>query len=305
MPNNENKKYLKLTQEDTEFYVPLAKYMEENALPKKQDTLVSGTNIKTINGTSLLGSGNITIEGGGGSVTVDSELSSTSTNPVQNKVINSALNNKQDKIGTLEIHEFESGGIVRNLKLGGHTEDNLHVQDGTLVVDKFSVPSSGEFSVSCPAEFAAPINAKDYISTKGIIQASEYSGFNSDSIVFDATTLSFKTSGYISNVNYISGSGNSFYIFAGDTGGSSFINIRDGVCVKIGDVNSGGYSNISLFGISDPISSPNPSQGIYETDLPYQAVNKAYTDTKLAADTDNYSIAWDSTSEAIKITFHE
>lgn len=33
----------------------------------KQDALVSGTNIKTINNTSLLGSGNITIEGGGGS----------------------------------------------------------------------------------------------------------------------------------------------------------------------------------------------------------------------------------------------
>lgn len=31
----------------------------------KQDALVSGTNIKTINNTSLLGSGNITIEGGG------------------------------------------------------------------------------------------------------------------------------------------------------------------------------------------------------------------------------------------------
>lgn len=32
----------------------------------KQDKLVSGTNIKTINGASILGSGNITIEGGGG-----------------------------------------------------------------------------------------------------------------------------------------------------------------------------------------------------------------------------------------------
>jgi hypothetical protein len=31
----------------------------------KQDTLVSGTNIKTINGTSLLGSGDLTISGGG------------------------------------------------------------------------------------------------------------------------------------------------------------------------------------------------------------------------------------------------
>ena len=34
----------------------------------KQDTLVSGINIKTINDQSLLGSGNITIEGGGGAV---------------------------------------------------------------------------------------------------------------------------------------------------------------------------------------------------------------------------------------------
>lgn len=32
----------------------------------KQDALISGTNIKTINHQSLLGSGNITIEGGGG-----------------------------------------------------------------------------------------------------------------------------------------------------------------------------------------------------------------------------------------------
>ena len=33
---------------------------------RKQDSLVSGTNIKTINGTSILGSGNIVISGGGG-----------------------------------------------------------------------------------------------------------------------------------------------------------------------------------------------------------------------------------------------
>lgn len=35
----------------------------------KQDELVSGTNIKTINGASILGAGNISISGGGGSGT--------------------------------------------------------------------------------------------------------------------------------------------------------------------------------------------------------------------------------------------
>lgn len=46
----------------------LATKAEVNA---KQDTLVSGTNIKTINGTSLLGSGNLVIEAGGGSEIMD------------------------------------------------------------------------------------------------------------------------------------------------------------------------------------------------------------------------------------------
>ena len=36
------------------------------AIKGKQDNLVSGTNIKTINSQSLLGSGNIVISGGGG-----------------------------------------------------------------------------------------------------------------------------------------------------------------------------------------------------------------------------------------------
>jgi hypothetical protein len=36
----------------------------EQAVASKQDTLVSGTNIKTINGQTLLGNGNIEIQGG-------------------------------------------------------------------------------------------------------------------------------------------------------------------------------------------------------------------------------------------------
>ena len=44
------------------------------AVSGKQDTLISGTNIKTINNESILGSGNITIEGGGGGGTNVIEL---------------------------------------------------------------------------------------------------------------------------------------------------------------------------------------------------------------------------------------
>lgn len=67
----------------------------DTAIQGKQETLVSGTNIKTINNESILGSGNIEIQGGG---TIDSELSSTSTNAVQNKVITAALETKNGVI---------------------------------------------------------------------------------------------------------------------------------------------------------------------------------------------------------------
>ena len=65
------------------------------ALAGKQDKLTAGTGI-SISGNTI----SCTVSGGsgGGSVTVDSTMSSTSTNPVQNKVIYSALQNKQDKI---------------------------------------------------------------------------------------------------------------------------------------------------------------------------------------------------------------
>ena len=69
------------------------------AIQNKQDKLVSGTNIKTINNQSILGSGNISIEGGG-TVTVDSELSLTSENPVQNKVITTKVNSLETSLGS-------------------------------------------------------------------------------------------------------------------------------------------------------------------------------------------------------------
>lgn len=69
---------------------------------KKQDTLTSGTTIKTINGETLLGSGNISISTGE-TITIDDALSATSTNPVQNKVVNSALFAKQDTIKNTDV----------------------------------------------------------------------------------------------------------------------------------------------------------------------------------------------------------
>jgi hypothetical protein len=44
--------------------IDTSNFATKTELAQKQDTLVSGTNIKTINGTTILGSGDITISGG-------------------------------------------------------------------------------------------------------------------------------------------------------------------------------------------------------------------------------------------------
>ena len=63
---------------------------------ENKNYLTEHQHLKTINGQVISGDGNIVIEGSGTSVTVDDSLSLVSTNPVQNKVITEALNDKLD-----------------------------------------------------------------------------------------------------------------------------------------------------------------------------------------------------------------
>jgi len=67
----------------------------DTALSGKQETLVSGTNIKTINNQSILGSGDIHIEAQG---VIDTQMSSTSENAVQNKVIKAYADTKNPMV---------------------------------------------------------------------------------------------------------------------------------------------------------------------------------------------------------------
>ena len=66
LEENANKNVVDQTYSSTSENAQSGKAVAE-AVSGKQNTLVSGTNIKTINGNSILGSGNITIEGGSGS----------------------------------------------------------------------------------------------------------------------------------------------------------------------------------------------------------------------------------------------
>ena len=69
-------------------------------LSGKQDTLVSGTNIKTINNNSILGSGNLTISGG---TSTDVQINGTSitSGGVANIITETAYNSSTNKIATV------------------------------------------------------------------------------------------------------------------------------------------------------------------------------------------------------------
>lgn len=54
---------------------------------KKQNSLVSGKNIKTVNGQSILGEGNISITGEGTAITVENEFGQSTENPGSQKLI--------------------------------------------------------------------------------------------------------------------------------------------------------------------------------------------------------------------------
>lgn len=81
-------------------------YATKEEIAGKQDTLVSGTNIKTINGNSVLGAGDITIQAGG---TIDTAMSDTSENAVQNKVIKKYID---DLVGNILTQLQEINGTI-------------------------------------------------------------------------------------------------------------------------------------------------------------------------------------------------
>lgn len=84
---------------------------DASALASKQDTLVSGTNIKTVQGQSILGSGNISIS----VPTVDAAFSSTSTNAVQNKVVKVAIDELQNKDTQIDAKQAELSAEINGL----------------------------------------------------------------------------------------------------------------------------------------------------------------------------------------------
>lgn len=119
------------TKEELDNYQPVGDYATTTQLNSKQDTLVSGTNIKTINGEPILGGGNIEIASGGG--TVDTEMSDTSENAVQNKVIKQYVDTASSEFNNWKNGESIVAGQNSNstgayaVTIGGETENTTAI----------------------------------------------------------------------------------------------------------------------------------------------------------------------------------
>ena len=94
-------------------------------------------NLKTINGESLAGPGNIVIEGGGA---VDDALSTTSENPVQNKVITLKINEITGNVNTIS-------GDVETLKTNtGSVSSDISTISGAVTANTAAIATKANAS---------------------------------------------------------------------------------------------------------------------------------------------------------------
>lgn len=142
-------------------------YATTSQLSGKQDTLVSGTNIKTINNESLLGSGNIVIEGGGDLSAYVSKVELSNMGYVTSTALTNmsyaTTNDLNDAIAGIDIPTYTSdltndSGFITASDLSGYATE-------TYVADYVATHSG-------PIDLSAYVS-KVELSSMGYITASD------------------------------------------------------------------------------------------------------------------------------------
>lgn len=88
--------------------------------------------------------------GGGGSVTVDSAMSETSTNPVQNKVITKAISDIEERVSNMEDFFGEGANLTLSIKSNQGTDETISAVKATIKYDGQSM-ESGSGIIGLPA----------------------------------------------------------------------------------------------------------------------------------------------------------
>lgn len=202
--------------------------------------------VKSVNNITPDSNGNVTVNvgsggGTGGNITVDSALSSTSTNPVQNKVLYAALNNKLDKTGTAaaatKATQDNYGNVIvntyaRKSDLSGYvktinnmepdTNGNINISTGgggtgTSITVDTTLSSTSNNPIANKAVYTAVNNKLD----KTGIAAYAYKD-STGNIITDTYAKKSEVSGVVKSVNNIApdSNGNVTITVSGGTGGN-------------------------------------------------------------------------------------
>lgn len=126
---------------ETDFFIPTktseltndSGFITSAALTGKQDTLVSGTNIKTINNQSLLGSGNLTISGG---TATDVQINSTSITSSGTADI------KAEGTYNASTNKLTTKNYVAN-QLGNYVKQDTNEGDYYMYIEPMAVGDNG------------------------------------------------------------------------------------------------------------------------------------------------------------------
>lgn len=186
------------------------------------------TYVKSVNNITPDSNGNVTINLGSGggtggtNITVDSALSSTSTNPVQNKVLYAALNNKLDKNGTATYAACDSSGNIisstyaRKTELSGYVKSinnvkpdgagNVNISTGgggtgTSITVDTALSGTSNNAIANKAVYAALNNKLDKTGTAAAATKATQDSYGN--VIVTTYARKSDLSGYVKSINNV------------------------------------------------------------------------------------------------------
>ena len=180
--------------------------------------------VKSVNNITPDSNGNVTVNVGSGggtggtNITVDSTLSSTSTNPVQNKVLYAALNNKLDKNGTATYATCDSSGNIisstyaRKTELSGYVKSinnvkpdgagNVNISSsggGSNITVDFTLDSTSSNAIANKAVYAALNNKLEKTGTAAAATKATQDSYGN--VIVTTYARKSDLSGYVKTIN--------------------------------------------------------------------------------------------------------
>jgi len=233
----------------------------QTALNAKQNTLVSGTNIKTVNSTSLLGSGDVAVQPTLVSGTNIKTINSTSLLGSGDIAISSGLT-----VGTTAVTSgtdgrvfFQAGGVVQ--------QDANFTYDNTL--KRLALKASGTAVTDIPFRIRNSADNADLFIVYGTKAFSLGNSVSSDGF----TTYLGTTSG----VTQVTASGNGLALTSNF---SSTLNATNNTSIQTNGINRLYFDNAGLIGVGNTTPGARldvRAQGALSTDIAFKVRNSANT----------------------------